>query len=493
MLWPRITKNSLRLSGRADPRSRTIRPRCEQLEPRLQPAAFVFSTGNPDGKIATISEPANAHNSNVEYESADDFILPGETVITSATFTGLLTSGASPADISNVVVEIYRVFPKDSNVARTSGPPTFSTSAVPTRVNSPSDIALMSRDSAATLEQELTFTPSILSASFAAASSVSSAAKISVASGGDGPVSGVEVQFSVTFEVPLDLPADHYFFVPQVGLSAAAPAGAHFLWLSAPKPIQPPGTPFAPDLQSWMRDDPLLAPDWLRIGTDIIGGTTFNATFSVSGQIGQPFSFVEALFNDFLGRPATVPELSAWAGAIPSFGQATVANILIHSPEALTHLVDGLYVQLLGRSPVGGEEQGFVIFLEHGGTQAQVIQLIAGSAEFATHANTVIGGSNADSNFIQELFQVLLNRPPTGTETTSWVSLLPVLGHGGVAGLIVAGSEYRTDVITPLFTNLLDRTAPPAAAEVSGWVNTGLDLLTIEMIFASSGEYFANG
>jgi hypothetical protein len=101
----------------------------------------------------------------------------------------------------------------------------------------------------------------------------------------------------VEFDVSLvghtiSLPADHYFFVPQVGLSATAPANAHFLWLSTPKPIVPPGTPFPPgatDLQSWMRDDPPLAPDWLRIGTDIIKAgapptfLTFNAAFSLSG------------------------------------------------------------------------------------------------------------------------------------------------------------------------------------------------------------------
>jgi hypothetical protein len=255
------------------------------MEVRLQPSSFVFSTGNPDGRVATIAEPANAHNSNVEYESGDDFVLTTETKITQASFTGLLTGGAKPQDVRNVVVEIYRVFPDDSNVARTSGPPTFSTPQVPTRVNSPSDVAFLSRDSQ---HHQLTIRTHVLSAGFTAAASVSSAGKISVHSGGDGAVTGKEVEFDVNFgKRALDLPAGHYFFVPQVGLAKKAPAGAHFLWLSAPKPIVPPGTPFPAgntDLQSWMRDDPPLAPDWLRIGTDIIGGTTFNATFQISGE-----------------------------------------------------------------------------------------------------------------------------------------------------------------------------------------------------------------
>jgi hypothetical protein len=258
------------------------------LEPRLQPAVFLFSTGLPDGKVATISEPANAHNSQVEFESADDFAVNTETVISHASFTGLLTGGATPQDVNNLVVEIYRVFPNDSDVGRTSGPPTFSTPQVPTRVNSPSDVALDARDFAG---QELRFRAHVLSASFTAQNSVSGADKIGVASGGNGPVTGQEVRFDVTFKEPFDLPAGHYFFVPQIGLSDTAPAGSDFLWLSAPKPIVPPGTAFPPgvaDLQSWMRDDPPLAPDWLRIGTDIIGGTTFNASFSLSGHFVPP-------------------------------------------------------------------------------------------------------------------------------------------------------------------------------------------------------------
>jgi hypothetical protein len=272
--WRRLVKQTLASSRQDRRRPQSLHLHCESLEPRCQPSAFVFSTGIPDGRIATIGEPPNAHNSNVEFESADDFIVPTDTVITHASFTGLLTGGATLQDVSNVFITIYRVFPNDSDLTRTPN--------VPTRMNSPADNEIENRDSAV---GELNFHTHVLSTGFTAQNSVSSADKISVNSGGNSPVTGVEVEFDVTFRNhPLDLPADHYFFVPKVGLSAGAPTDAHFLWLSVPRPIVPPGTPFTGDLQSWMRDDPGLAPDWLRIGADIIGGTTFNASFALKGH-----------------------------------------------------------------------------------------------------------------------------------------------------------------------------------------------------------------
>jgi hypothetical protein len=280
--WRIFAQYTIPWSRQAARQPRRSRLHCEWLELRSLPTAFVFSTGLPDGRMATISEPPNAHNSQVEFESADDFILANDTVITHAAFTGLLTGGATLADVSNVFITIYRVFPKDSDVSRTSGLLTFSTKQVPTRVNSPADDEIENRDSAA---KELNFRADVLAKAFAAQASVSSANKIAVKSGGNGRATGEEVEFHITFRNhPLDLRAGQYFFVPKVGLTDHAPAAADFLWLSAPKPIVPPGTPFMPDLQSWMRDDPGLAPDWLRIGTDIIGGTTFNGTFSLSGH-----------------------------------------------------------------------------------------------------------------------------------------------------------------------------------------------------------------
>jgi hypothetical protein len=242
-------------------------------------ADLIFSTGNPDGKIATASRPASAGK--FEIESADDFALTSNTLINHATFTGLLTE-SSPT-IGNVVVEIYRVFPNDSNVGRTSGPPTFSTPEVPTRVNSPSDVEFADRSISA---GNLVLTTSILNTSFTVANSVQPGGihpHPNETTGGNGPVTGQEVLFDVTFATPFNLPADQYFFVPQVEVT-----GGEFLWLSAPRPIVPPGTPFPAgftDLQSWTRDE-MLQPDWLRVGQDIVGGNpfpTFNATFSLEG------------------------------------------------------------------------------------------------------------------------------------------------------------------------------------------------------------------
>jgi len=232
---------------------------------------FFFSTGDPDGRMGTASRPSSAGLFGIE--SADDFALSQQTKITSATFTGLLTGGASTANIGSVAVEIYRVFPNDSNTALTP--------SVPTRTNSPADVAVDSRPGGG-----LNFSVSSLG-NFTVSNSVLPGGIHPLpnpTTGGDGAVTGAEVQFTVNFVTPFDLLADHYFFVPLVEVT-----GGEFLWLSAPRPIVPPGTPFPPgstDLQTWTRDDN-LAPDWLRVGTDIVGGTpapTFNAVFSLTGE-----------------------------------------------------------------------------------------------------------------------------------------------------------------------------------------------------------------
>jgi hypothetical protein len=236
---------------------------------------FSFSTGGPDGRIGLASRPDTGGV--LEIEAADDFILGQDTRLTSASFIGLIPLGLPLSAIDSVTVEIYRVFPKDSDTNRTPN--------VPTRANSPSDVEFDGRDSTS---GDLSFNAKLLNSSFTAQNSILNGihAGQTPATGGEGAITGQEVEFDVDFNKAIDLPADHYFFVPQVHLT-----NGDFFWLSAAGPIS-----FVGDLQAWIRNGN-LDPDWLRAGTDIIGGGAnaprFNESFALAGEtVPEPTSLL---------------------------------------------------------------------------------------------------------------------------------------------------------------------------------------------------------
>ncbi len=239
--------------------------------------SFFFTTGNADGKLGALSR-----SDSIETETADDFILDQATVISGATITGLVLR-TDVADIANVEVEVYHRFHEDP---LDKFPPSGN---VPSRTNSPSDneIDTATRDAS---DGTLSFSYSSLNANFSVSNTVINGINPfnvngktdANRTGGEGPASGQEVQITMTFTNPIVLPPGHYFFRPEVLVT-----GGDFLFLSAPKPIVSP-TPLAQDLQAWIRNA-RLAPDWLRIGTDIVDaagatGPQFNMTFSLGGN-----------------------------------------------------------------------------------------------------------------------------------------------------------------------------------------------------------------
>ncbi len=235
-------------------------------------APFFFTTGNPDGLLGALARSESPGK--VETETADDFILAETTVINGATITGLIN--APVANITNVEVELYHVFPLDS-VSPPSG-------RVLSRVNSPSDVEIeaATRDGGA---GTLRFVATPPATGISVGNTVVNGINPNPSrTNGEGPAIGDQVQITVTFTQPIVLPAGHYFFRPDVLV-----ADGDFLYMSAARPIASPGAPFIGDLQAWIRNS-RLAPDWVRIGTDVIGATppdtppTFNMTFSLSGN-----------------------------------------------------------------------------------------------------------------------------------------------------------------------------------------------------------------
>jgi hypothetical protein len=284
--------------------------------------SFFFTAGNPDGRLGSLSRIESSGK--IETETADDFILTQPTIINGATITGLIVN-APVANIVNVEVEMYHVFPLDS-----IDPPS---GRVLSRVNSPADeeIGVATRDGR---DDTLRFVANQQATGVSVGNSVVNGINPNPSrTNGEGPLTGNQIQITITFTQPILLPPGHYFFRPEVLV-----ADGDFFYMSSPRSA---GVPFVGDLQAWIRSS-RLAPDWIRLGTDVIGATppatppTFNMAFSLSGETvpdigtaGEPNCHgqsVNALARQFSGIAAAASVLGfssvdALQGSLQDFCQ----------------------------------------------------------------------------------------------------------------------------------------------------------------------------
>ncbi len=254
-------------------------------------------------------------------------------------------------------------------------------------------------------------------------------------------------------------------------------------------------------------------------GTGSVGATANIANLGASGNalpafgaanpansflsfIGPNQQFVEALYLDFLKRSGDATNASdagVWANALTNgtMTQAQVTTSIARSAEALGVLVDGLYLEFLNRASDPMGRAGFVSQLQNGGTVEQAIASMVGTTEY-------MNLFSSSTSFVQSLYTKLLGRAPSAGELSSSLNSLMSLGRSGLASAFLASGEFRGDVVQELYgstlapvgsvvrllPSLLHRTMPPAAAEVNGWVNSGLDVLSIEVALAGTAEFF---
>ncbi len=92
--------------------------------------------------------------------------------------------------------------------------------------------------------------------------------------------------------------------------------------------------------------------------------------------------FVQDLFADALGRPATSGEQQAFTSVLTVVSRQQAAALLLSTPEALTDRVEGLYNQFLHREASPAEAAGWVAGLRAGLTDEQVSALFLASPEY---------------------------------------------------------------------------------------------------------------
>jgi uncharacterized protein YkwD len=207
----------------------------------------------------------------------------------------------------------------------------------------------------------------------------------------------------------------------------------------------------------------------------------------------QDDSYIEHLYETILGRSASNAEVGLWDAVLQGWGgPEAVASGIQHSPEALTGIVDGWYLTYLGRSPHNGEQQGWVTMLEDGETEEAVLSGILSSKEFFDRQASLNPTTAPNEAFIQALYGLLLARAPSSAEVTYWLGLVPRAGRAQVAQAFLQSQEFRKDVVTDYYANLLHRASAPSPAEVAGWSTSTLSILDICVLFESSNEFFSD-
>jgi len=214
---------------------------------------------------------------------------------------------------------------------------------------------------------------------------------------------------------------------------------------------------------------------------------TLAAVLSTSQLTGNA-AFVETLYLDFLHRAGNLSDPKDAAIWVARMGQgmsaSTVANLVARSPEGLGVTIDGLYHRFLGRDADSAGRASFVAYLQAGGTLEGASQIMLASPEYHSRFPT-------DSSFVESLYQNLLHRAGSTAEVNAWVAKLPQLGRAGVAQVFLLSQEYRAGEVGEDYTWFLHRTG--STADINSWVNSGKDILTIDILFAGSTEFQANG
>jgi hypothetical protein len=184
-------------------------------------------------------------------------------------------------------------------------------------------------------------------------------------------------------------------------------------------------------------------------------------------------NFVNAAFQDILGRSADSGSLNAFVTAIQNgVSRTSVAQALLGSVEYFQLLIKNDFTLYLGRLPVQSDYDTFVPALQAGETDETMLSTILASSEFySRNKGNATTQAQQDQNWLNAAFQAVLNRAPDAGANAAFLQELDFaeqLARAGVSQAIVGSTEYQVRQISTEYQTLLGR--QPGIAEVDFWL-----------------------
>lgn len=207
--------------------------------------------------------------------------------------------------------------------------------------------------------------------------------------------------------------------------------------------------------------------------------------FSGLGQ-SSAAAWVSAAFTSLLNRAATPADVAAYTSQIlPPNNLTGVAHGITHSNESYTNFITQAYNDFLNRAPDAAGLSFWLGSMASGavtdeGLEAQLI----GSPEY------IVAHGGAGAGWVNGLYTDLLGRTPSTAEVNNWVAQLSAgISPYSVAYGFAASAERESQKVIANMQAILGRT--PSTAEVNFWVNQfnlGMNNETMRGIFAGSTE-----
>lgn len=198
--------------------------------------------------------------------------------------------------------------------------------------------------------------------------------------------------------------------------------------------------------------------------------------------------FVNAIYNDFLGRNSDPGGQAYWGGKINSriANRYEVTVALAATDEWIGFNVTSFYQNTLGRAPDPTGLADWTSRIRQGVPVADVAASFYASAEYYNR----VGGT--DRAWVADLYPKLLHRQADPGGLDHWVRVLA----SGVPRTAVAGSFYNSEEtvrtrINDLYLHLLGRSADPAGLSTWPPFIRAYGDLTLSAALAQSAEYYA--
>lgn len=199
--------------------------------------------------------------------------------------------------------------------------------------------------------------------------------------------------------------------------------------------------------------------------------------------------FLDLSYSVLLGRAPDPTGTAAFRAFLTSGGDTTaVATAIDTSREYYTRVVTAYYQKFLKVSPTASEVSPWVSQMIGGLTDEAVIAALVGSPEYQA-----VWGIHTPAELVAQMYLNLLGRLPDPGESAYWQSALSVSNAMTVAEAIENSTEYRSDLVTRLYEDDLDRFPDPTGAHDSlDFLNGGGTDEQLIALLVGSGEFLGD-